>query len=128
MFYERDYQEVVISSEILASADFNAFTQTVRPDNVTADAYGKKIVKRGCFIDANGDVATIEESEGSFAFTTAPIGVLFEDADVTFGNAAVSVIERGFLKGNKLYYGEGVDYDADIKEAVETALPHIILK
>jgi len=124
MFYERDYQEVVISSEILASADFNAFTQTVRPDNVTADAYGKKIVKRGCFIDANGDVATI--SEGSF--TTAPIGVLFEDADVTFGNAAVSVIERGFLKGNKLYYGEGVDYDADIKKAVETALPHIILK
>ena len=124
MFYERDYQEVVISSEILASADFNAFTRTVRPDNVTADAYGKKIVKRGCFIDANGDVTTI--SEGSF--TTAPIGVLFEDADVTFGNAAVSVIERGFLKGDKLYYGEGVDYDADIKEAVETALPHIILK
>lgn len=124
MFYERDYQEVVISSEILASADFNAFTRTVRPDNVTADAYGKKIVKRGCFIDANGDVTTI--SEGSF--TTAPVGVLFEDADVTFGNAAVSVIERGFLKGDKLYYGEGVDYDADIKEAVETALPHIILK
>ena len=124
MFYERDYQEVVISSEILASADFNAFTGTVRPDNVTADAYGKKIVKRGCFIDANGDVTTI--SEGSF--TTAPIGVLFEDADVTFGNAAVSVIERGFLKGDKLYYGEDVDYDADIKEAVETALPHIILK
>lgn len=124
MFYERDYQEVVISSEILASADFNAFTRTVRPDNVTADAYGKKIVKRGCFIDANGDVTTI--SEGSF--TTAPIGVLFEDADVTFGNAAVSVIERGFLKGDKLYYGEDVDYDADIKEAVETALPHIILK
>ena len=124
MFYERDYQEVVISSEILASADFNAFTRTVRPDNVTADAYGKKIVKRGCFIDANGDVATI--SGGSF--TTAPIGVLFEDADVTFGNAAVSVIERGFLKGDKLYYGEDVDYDADIKEAVETALPHIILK
>lgn len=124
MFYERDYQEVVISSEILASADFNAFTRTVRPDNVTADAYGKKIVKRGCFIDANGDVTTI--SEGSF--TTAPIGVLFEDADVTFGNAAVSVIERGFLKGDKLYYGEDVDYDAGIKEAVETALPHIILK
>ena len=124
MFYERDYQEVVISPEILASADFNAFTRTVRPDNVTADAYGKKIVKRGCFIDANGDVTTI--SEGSF--TTAPIGVLFEDADVTFGNAAVSVIERGFLKGDKLYYGEDVDYDADIKEAVETALPHIILK
>jgi len=124
MFYERDYQEVVISPEILASADFNAFTQTVRPDNVTADAYGKKIVKRGCFIDANGDVTTI--SEGSF--TTAPIGVLFEDADVTFGNAAVSIIERGFLKGNKLYYGEDVDYDATIKETVETALPHIILK
>lgn len=124
MFYERDYQEVVISSEILASADFNAFTRTVRPDNVTADAYGKKIVKRGCFIDANGDVTTISEG----AFTTAPIGVLFEDADVTFGNAAVSVIERGFLKGDKLYYGEDVDYDADIKEAVETALPHIILK
>lgn len=124
MFYERDYQEVVISPEILASADFNAFTQTVRPDNVTADEYGKKIVKRGCFIDANGDVATINEG----SFTTAPIGVLFEDADVTFGNAAVSIIERGFLKGDKLYYGEDVDYDATIKAAVETALPHIILK
>lgn len=70
----------------IASNDYNAFTTTVLQSK-GIDVDGKKIVKAGTILPANDATA---------------VGILFEDVDVTSGDALGSLIEDGFVLKERL--------------------------
>lgn len=89
----------VIQTEYGTSKDilFNLDPYTARPimvedDNVKADANGRKIVKAGSLLDANGVV----KNDATVRY------VLLKDIDVTYGPAAGTGVYRGTIDKAKL--------------------------
>lgn len=108
--------------EILASPkNLVTFTATVLASNVTqADEHGRKYVKAGAFIDAEGNVITASGDD----FAGTPIGVLYKTVDVTYGDMPCAVVVEGYLREDRVLDG----YSTAAKTAVKTKLPKITFR
>ena len=106
-----------------------AFTGTVVPDGVEADADGRKVVHRGSLISASGKVVTVTVSEDStkgtttVAFSEDPVGILLEAVDVTYGAQPGALLVEGYVIGERLSLG--TEYTAAVGEAIRAKLPEI---
>lgn len=115
--------------EILASEKRVAFTGTVVPDGVEADADGRKVVHKGSLIAASGKVVTVTISDDSekgtttAAFSEDPVGILLEAVDVTYGAQPGALLVEGYVIGERLPLG--IEYTAEVGEAIRAKLPEI---
>ena len=74
MYYKTDIERAQ-EKEILASEKKVAFTGTVVPEGVEADADGRKVVHRGSLIAASGKVVTVTAGD-AVSFSEDPVGIL----------------------------------------------------
>lgn len=102
----------VVQTEYGTSKDilFNLDPYTARPimvedDGVEANELGRKIVKAGSLLDAEGAV----KNDGTVRY------VLLKDIDVTFGPAAGAGVYRGTIDKSKL----PVEPSAEAKTALK---------
>lgn len=91
---------------------FFSMSCMVAATGVTADASGKKIIHAGmplagdlknrktAFTVVTGTSVAAEEGAGSSA--ASPVGVLFNDVDVTDGSANATVLVFGFINAGKI--------------------------
>lgn len=127
--YYRTNIERTYEKEILASEKVTAFTGTVVPDGVEADAEGRKVVHRGSLMAASGKVAavTVTESttggDATISFSEEPVGILKEAVDVTYGAQPGAFLVEAYVIGERLPLG--VEYTAAIGEAIHEKLPEI---
>lgn len=127
--YYRTNIERTYEKEILASEKVTAFTGTVVPDGVEADAEGRKVVHRGSLMAASGKVVAVAVTEGAsggaatISFSEEPVGILKEAVDVTYGAEPGSFMVEGYVIGERLPLG--VEYTAAIGEAIHEKLPEI---
>lgn len=124
MFFKRTEYEN--DMEILASEkNLVAFSGTVLASNVTeADDNGRKYVKAGALIDADGNVVTETGEPDSEALSSTPVGVLFETVDVTNGDMPCSLIVEGYLRKDRVI--DGV-FDNTLEE-INAALPKVTFR
>lgn len=127
MYYKTNIERTY-ENEILASEKVTAFTGTVVPDGVEADAEGRKIVHRGSLVAASGKVVTVTAAAGTGGATTVsfseePVGILKEAVDVTYGAQPGSFLVEGYVIGERLPLG--VEYSEAIGEAIHEKLPEI---
>jgi len=128
MYYKTDIKRTQ-EKEILASEKSVAFTGTVVPDGVEADADGRKVVHKGSLIAASGKVVAVTVSEDSAkgtttaAFSEDPVGILLEAVDVTYGAQPGAFLVEGYVIGERLFLG--VEYTAAVGEAIRAKLPEI---
>lgn len=106
--------------EFLASEKYQNFTTTVSDEDVVANADGRKIVVKGSLLDADGKVVTVSESGTPSA---TPVGILFDDVDVTYGPQPGALIVEAYITAERLP-GENVAEYAK-SAAFKTALPEI---
>ena len=64
MYYKTNIERTY-EKEFLASEKVTAFTGTVVPDDVEADAEGRKVVHRGSLMAASGKVVAVTAAAGS---------------------------------------------------------------
>ena len=121
--YYRTNIERTYEKEILASEKVTAFTGTVVPDGVEADAEGKKIVHRGSLMAESGKVVTVTVSGDTVSFSEEPAAILKEAVDVTYGAQPGAFLVEAYVIGERLPLG--VEYTADIGEAIHEKLPEI---
>lgn len=108
--------------EILASnANLVTFSGTLKSSTVTANSEGKKIVKAGSLIDANGKVVTQTGSAGSETLSTTPIGVLYQTVDVTNGDMPCALVVEGYLRADRVIGS----FATAAKTLIKTALPNV---
>lgn len=109
--------------EILATEkNLVTFSGTVLASNVTqADEHGKKYVKAGSLIDADGNVVNQTGDSGSETLTTTPVGILYRTADVTNGDMPCSLVVEGYLRADRVLDG----FAEKAIEAIKAALPNI---
>lgn len=124
MFFKRTEYEN--DMEILASEkNLVTFSGTVLASNVAAaDENGRKYVKAGSLIDADGKVVTEAGEPDSEALSTTPIGILFKTVDVTNGDMPCSLIVEGYLRKDRVI--DGV-FDNTLED-INTALPKITFR
>lgn len=114
--YETD-MEILVTEKNLVT-----FSGTVLASNVSqADENGRKYVKAGSFIDADGNIVTETGEPSSETLSSTPVGVLFETVDVTNGDAPCSLIVEGYLRKDRVV--DGV-FDNTLEE-INAALPNI---
>ena len=117
--YEND-MEILVSEKNLVR-----FSGTVLASNVTdADENGRKYVKAGSLIDADGKVVTETGEPSSETLSAIPVGVLFETVDVTNGDMPCSLIVEGYLRKDRVI--DGV-FDNTLEE-INAALPKITFR
>lgn len=117
--YESD-MEILVTEKNLVT-----FSGTVLASNVTQAAEnGRKYVKAGSFIDANGNVVKSTGSLGSETLTTTPVGVLYKTIDVTDGDQPCSLIVEGYLRTDRVL--DGIPTKAI--EEIKAALPKITFR
>ena len=121
MYYKTDIERVQ-EKEILASEKRVAFTGTVVPDGVEADADGRKVVHRGSLISASGKVVTVTDGDTA-AFPEDPAGILLEAVDVTYGAQPGALLVEGYVIGERLSLG--TEYTAAVGGAIRAKLPEI---
>lgn len=128
--YYRTGIERTYEKEILASEKVTAFTGTVVPDGVEADAEGRKVVHRGSLIAASGKIVTLDvdptariTTSTSIRFSENPVGILKEAVDVTNGAQPGAIMVEGYVVGERLPLG--VDYTEAVGEAIHGKLPEI---
>ncbi len=127
--YYRTNIERTYENEILASEKATAFTGTVVPDGVEADAEGRKVVHRGSLMAASGKVVAVTVTEGTsggtptVSFSEEPAGILKEAVDVTNGAEPGAFLVEGYVIGERLPLG--VDYTEAIGAAIHEKLPEI---
>lgn len=109
--------------EILASEkNLVAFSGTVLASNVTsADENGRKYVKAGSLIDADGNIVKQTGDSGAESLTTTPVGILYKTVDVTNGDMPCSLIVEGYLRSDRVLDG----FAEKAIEAIKAALPNI---
>ena len=122
MYYKTNIERVY-EKEILASEKVTAFTGTVVPDSVEADAEGKKIVHRGSLMAESGKVVTVTVSGDTVSFSEEPVAILKEAVDVTYGAQPGAFLVEAYVIGERLPLG--VEYTAGIGEAIHEKLPEI---
>lgn len=124
MFFKRTGYEN--DMEILASEkNLVTFSGTVLASNITeADDNGRKYVKAGALIDADGKVVSETGEPSSETLSTVPVGVLFETVDVTNGDMPCSLIVEGYLRKDRVI--DGV-FDNTLED-INTALPKITFR
>lgn len=114
--YENDMEILVTEKNLIA------FPGTVLASNVTqADENGRKYVKTGSLIDADGNVVKQTGDSGSETLTTTPVGVLNGTVDVTNGDMPCSLIVEGYLRTDRVLDG----FAEKAIEAIKAALPNI---
>ena len=115
-FIKTDYGN---DMEILASPkNLVTFTATVLASNVTTgDEHGRKYVKAGSFIDAEGNVVTATGD----TLSGIPVGVIYSTVDVTYGDMPCSVIVEGYLREDRVLDG----YSTVAAGKIKSALPGI---
>lgn len=120
MYFNR--QNYVNDMEILVTqANLVAFSGTVVPTGITANADGKKLALSGSLIDADGRVVKQTGSAGSETLSSAPVGVLYKTVDLTNGDMPCSLIVEGYLRADRVLDG----FAAAAITAIKTALPNI---
>lgn len=90
-FVKTDYAN---NKEILkfGAQDYVAHPCMVSATGVEADADGKKIVKAGSILSAEGKIVNDGTAQG----------VLLYDVDVTYGDASGALVVFGFIDGTKI--------------------------
>lgn len=121
--YYRTSIERTYEKEILASEKVTAFTGTVVPDGVEADAEGKKIVHKGSLMAESGKVVTVTVSGDTVSFSEEPVAILKEAVDVTYGAQPGAFLVEAYVIGERLPLG--VEYTAAVGEAIHEKLPEI---
>jgi len=104
-FVQKEYAN---SKEILKLVDHCVAIPTPVLAAGAVEEDGKKIVKAGSILDANGAIV----NDGTAA------GVLLHDVDVTYGDANGTLVVHGFIDGTKLPV-------AELAQATVAALPMI---
>lgn len=128
MYYKTNIERAY-EKEILASEKVTAFTGTVVPDGVEADAEGRKIVHKGSLMAASGKVVTVTAAAGTtegtttVSFSEEPTGILKEAVDVTYGAQPGPFLVEGYVIGERLPLG--IEYTVAIGEAIHEKLPEI---
>lgn len=117
--YENDMEILVTPANLVT------FSGTVLAANVAiADANGKKYIKAGTLIDADGNIVKQTGESGSETLTTTPVGVLYHSVDVTNGDMACSLVVEGYLRVDRV-----LDSFAESAiTAIKTALPKITFR
>lgn len=117
--YEND-MEVLVTEKNLVT-----FSGTVLATNATvADENGKKYVKAGTLIDADGNAVKQTGDSGSETLTTTPVGILYRTVDVTNGDMPCSLVVEGYLRSDRVLDGfaeKGI-------EAIKAALPKVTFR
>ena len=117
--YEND-MEVLVTEKNLVT-----FSGTVLATNATvADENGKKYVKAGTLIDADGNIVKQTGDSGSETLTTTPVGILYRTVDVTNGDMPCSLVVEGYLRSDRVLDGfaeKGI-------EAIKAALPKVTFR
>lgn len=114
--YENDMEILITEKNLIA------FPGTVLASNVTeADENGRKYVKTGSLIDADGNIVKPTGDLGSETLTTTPVGVLKGTVDVTNGDMPCSLIVEGYLRTDRVLDG----FSEKAIEAIKAALPNI---
>ena len=121
MYYKTNIGRTM-EKEILASEKVVSFTGTVVPDEVEADADGRKVVHKGSLIAGSGKVVAVTAGE-TVSFSEDPVGILLEAVDVTYGAQPGAVMVEGYVIGERLPLG--VEYTAAVGEAIHAKLPEI---
>lgn len=122
MYYKTSIERT-IEKEFLASEKVVAFTGTVVPDGVEADADGRKVVHRGSLMAGTGKVVSVTASGDTVAFSEEPVGILKEAVDVTYGAQPGAFMVEGYVIGERLPLG--VEYTEAVGEAIHAKLPEI---
>lgn len=99
--------QYVAKPQFLKSGKYINFTSTVSDELVEIDENGKKIVPAGSFLDETGIV--VDDSTAK--------GILFCDADVTYGPVPCALMVEGYVLKDRL--------PVEPTEAVIDALKHI---
>ena len=127
--YYRTNIERTYEKEFLASEKVTAFTGTVVPDGVEADAEGRKVVHRGSLMAASGKVVIVTVAEGASEETAAVFfseeraGILKEAVDVTSGAEPGAFLVEGYIIGERLPLN--VEYTEAVGRAIHEKLPEI---
>lgn len=117
--YENDMEILVTDKNLIR------FSGTVLASNVTAaDENGKKYVKAGTLIDADGNVVKQTGDSGSETLTTTPVGILYRTVDVTNGDMPCSLVVEGYLRTDRVLDG----FADKAIEAIKAALPKVTFR
>ncbi|MDU5109767.1 MAG: hypothetical protein E6248_04940 [Clostridium sp.] len=117
--YENDMEILVTEKNLVR------FSGTVLAANVTvADENGKKYVKAGTLIDADGNVVKQTGDSGSETLTTTPVGILYRTVDVTNGDMPCSLVVEGYLRTDRVLDG----FADKAIEAIKAALPKVTFR
>lgn len=117
--YDNDMEILVTEKNLVR------FSGTVLAANVTvADENGRKYVKVGTLIDANGNVVKQTGGSGSETLTTTPVGLLYTTVDVTDGDMPCSLVVEGYLRADRVLDG----FADKAIEAIKAALPKITFR
>ena len=114
--YENDMEILVTEKNLVR------FSGTVLASNdIEADENGKKYVKAGTLIDADGNIVNQTGDSGSETLTTTPVGILYRTVDVTNGDMPCSLVVEGYLRTDRVLDG----FADKAIEAIKAALPNI---
>lgn len=97
------------------------FSGTVLSAGVTADEHGKKYVKAGTLISATGAIVTQTGSSGSETLSAAPVGILYDTVDVTYGDMPASFIVEGYVRKDRVLSS----FATAAQTLIKTALPNV---
>lgn len=111
-----DDLEILVTEQNLVT-----FTATIVAEGVTADENGKKYVKSGSLIDANGKVVTQTGESGSEVLSATPVGVLYQTVEVTNGDEVGALVVEGYLRADRVLDG----FVDKTKANIKTALPEV---
>ena len=91
---------------------------------IESDEHGKRYVRAGSLIDADGNVVTQKGNAGAETLSGVPTGVLYETVDITNGDVPCSLIVEGYLREDRVLAG----FADKVKDEIRKALPKITFK
>lgn len=99
----------------------------ISSEGIDPDYDGRKYVKKGSLIDADGKVVTPTFTASGVTFSKPPIGILFATVDATFADAHGALMVGGVIKGEWFLacHKAKQKYNEKIGEKIVEALPGI---
>lgn len=117
--YENDMEILVTEKNLVR------FSGTVlAAGDIIADENGRKYVKAGNLIDADGNVVKQTGDSGSETLTTTPVGILYRTVDVTNGDMPCSLVVEGYLRSDRVLDG----FADKAIEVIKAALPKVTFR